>query len=80
MIKSIFNPTPPKEMEHKTRIPWPDPDDGEAIFKWLFNKVGELDVDWTYRKGSDYPLINMKNLNLSFEREDDKIRFILKWC
>jgi len=72
-------PSWPNDMEFKTRMPWPDPDTGEKIYKWLLDNVGELDVDWTYRKGSDYPLIKMKNLNHSFKRYEDKIKFILKW-
>ncbi len=61
-------------------MPWPDPDDGEKIFKWLLNNVGELDVDLTYRRWSEYPYRKMRNLNLKFKREEDMIKFILKWC
>lgn len=73
----------PGELEFKTRMPWPDPDDAEEIFKWMHDNIGKMDVDWFYRKGSDLfpsPSPAMKNLNLSFKRDEDRIKFILKWC
>lgn len=73
----------PGELEFKTRILLPEPDEGEKIFKWLLDNVGKLDVDWHYRKASDLfpsPGPKMKNLNLSFKRDEDRIKFILKWC
>ena len=79
----------PNEFEHKTRIPLSSLKDDAAfdeLFKWLTDNVGEEDVAWKYRKnvpqeGKLLPPVNvMHNLNLSFVREEDKVKFILKWC
>ena len=79
----------PNEFEHKTRIPLSSLKDDaafDALFKWLTDNVGEEGVAWKYRKnvpqeGKLFPPVKkMRNLNLSFEREDDKIMFMLRWC
>ena len=79
----------PNEFEHKTRIPLSSLKDDAAfdeLFKWLTDNVGEEDVAWKYRKNIPQkgkllpPVGKMRNLNLSFNREDDKIMFMLKWC
>ena len=67
-------------MEHKTRIPWPDLDTGEAIYHWLIANVGPDEVDWRLKPNNWWPPRNIKNFNLEFKREEDKIKFILKWC
>ena len=79
----------PNEFEFKTRIPLTQlPDDAayEKLFAWLNLHVGEEDVAWKYRKnvpapGKLLPPVNvMHNLNLSFKHDEDRIKFILKWC
>ena len=79
----------PNEFEHKTRIPLSSLKDDAAfdeLFKWLTDNVGEEDVAWKYRKNVPAPgkllppVHKMYNLNLSFKHDEDRIKFILKWC
>ena len=75
----------PNELQYKTRIPLSSLKDDAAfdeLFKWLTDNVGELGIDWHYRKNLPFPSppVKMNNLNVSFKRDEDRIKFILKWC
>ncbi len=51
--------------------------------KWLNEEIGDQDIDWEYslevrRRGPKDPWEDWHRI-IRFKREEDKVKFILKW-